>query len=231
MQHQRDGNIGQGRRQTWPVPATLQASNRRQATFAGTSVEMQNLNMSGDSADGQGWAAAHAALPDNFDWQTYLLYYPDLEDHGIATEAGRAAALPGVGPWGEGRLYRRVRCACCCGTRPARGSSTSTTATLQPLRSRRRCMRSWCWRPRCRGTPIEHYFSQSKEQNEVQWTPVPLESLLDVPRIIEACASRGNDRSQGQPPVPLNALQLGHQFCMQIVAILPQMIWQNESDM
>ena len=31
-----------------------------------------------------------------------------------------------------------------------------------------------------------HYFSQLKEQNEVTWTPTPLEALLDVDQIIEA---------------------------------------------
>ena len=31
-----------------------------------------------------------------------------------------------------------------------------------------------------------HYFSLLKEQNEVIWTPTPLETLLDVDQIIEA---------------------------------------------
>ena len=36
-----------------------------------------------------------------------------------------------------------------------------------------------------------HYFSQLKEQNEVTWTPTPLEALLDVDQIIEAWRLRG----------------------------------------
>ena len=36
-----------------------------------------------------------------------------------------------------------------------------------------------------------HYFSQQKEQNEVTWTPTPLEALLDVDQVIEAWRLRG----------------------------------------
>ena len=53
-------------------------------------------------------AALQRALPAEFDWQTYLLYHPDLRASGVSTEAqvkqhyikqGRA----------EGRVYKRLR--------------------------------------------------------------------------------------------------------------------------
>ncbi len=37
---------------------------------------------------------------------------------------------------------------------------------------------------------FEHYFSVYKEKNEVQWSPVPLEALLDVDKIISTWATR-----------------------------------------
>ena len=47
-----------------------------------------------------------------------------------------------------------------------------------------------------------HYSSPDKEQNEVAWTPTPLEALLDVDRLIAAWRQRGLTIHRARRPDP-----------------------------
>lgn len=54
-----------------------------------------------------------------------------------------------------------------------------------------------------------HYFSQQKEQNEVTWTPTPLEALLDVDQVIEAWRLRGTTIHRARPAHAALGVALG----------------------
>ena len=62
-----------------------------------------------------------------------------------------------------------------------------------------------CWRQGARACAqvkrdsFAHYFSQQKEQNEVTWTPTPLEALLDVDQVIDAWRLRGITIHRARP--------------------------------
>ena len=45
--------------------------------------------------------------------------------------------------------------------------------------------------PAAQRDSFEHYFSTKSELNEVQWSPAPVEGLLDVDYIIKFWANRG----------------------------------------
>ena len=53
-------------------------------------------------------AALQRALPAEFDWQTYLLYHPDLRASGVSTEAQAKQHYIKQGR-AEGRVYKRLR--------------------------------------------------------------------------------------------------------------------------
>ena len=53
-------------------------------------------------------AALQRALPAEFDWQTYLLYHPDLRASGVTTEAQAKQHYIKQGR-AEGRMYKRLR--------------------------------------------------------------------------------------------------------------------------
>ena len=53
-------------------------------------------------------AAMQRALPAEFDWQTYLLYHPDLRASGVTTEAQAKQHYIKQGR-AEGRVYKRLR--------------------------------------------------------------------------------------------------------------------------
>ena len=74
-----------------------------------------------------------------------------------------------------------------------------------------------------------HYFSQQKEQNEVTWTPTPLEALLDVDQVIEAWRLRGITIHRARPAraagglhkkqaANANVVQLRGAGCMPVAA-------------
>ena len=53
-------------------------------------------------------SALQRALPAEFDWQTYLLYHPDLRASGVSTEAQAKQHYIKQGR-AEGRVYKRLR--------------------------------------------------------------------------------------------------------------------------
>lgn len=127
-------------------------------------------------------------LPEAFDWQTYLQYNPDLQAHGITSEE---QAQRHYLDWGraEHRLYHRIRVllryTACTGLINQHYSHIAAFTLAAAVHA------ELVLAPAVQRDSFGHYFSQIKDQNEVQWAPAPLSSLLDVALIIEAWAARG----------------------------------------
>lgn len=45
--------------------------------------------------------------------------------------------------------------------------------------------------PAAKRDSFGHYFSVFKEQNEVSWTPAPLDSIMDVDKILATWRAKG----------------------------------------
>lgn len=129
-----------------------------------------------------------AGLPAEFDWQTYLLYYPDLRQAGIDTES---KARQHYLEWGhsEGRLHKRLRVllryTACTGLINQHYSHIAAFALSKALQS------ELVLPPAAQRDSFGKYFSTRKDENEVSWTPVHLSSLLDVEKIIDTWRIRG----------------------------------------
>lgn len=129
-----------------------------------------------------------AELLAEFDWQTYLIYYPDLKKAGIDTEA---KARQHYTAWGraEGRVHKRLRVilryTACTGLINQHYSHIAAFVLSYALRS------EIVLPPAVQRDSFGKYFSTRKDENEISWTPVPLVSLLDVEKIIEAWHIRG----------------------------------------
>ena len=119
---------------------------------------------------------------EDFDWQTYLLYYPDLKQAGIDTEEKARKHYKTFGR-GEGRLCKRLRVllryTACTGLINQHYSHIAAFVLSAALQS------EIVLPPAVQRDSFAKYFSTKKGENEVSWTPAPLESLLDVERIIE----------------------------------------------
>ncbi|KAL4423672.1 hypothetical protein ABPG75_000973 [Micractinium tetrahymenae] len=131
---------------------------------------------------------AFPGLPADFDAQTYLMYHPDLRRLGIDTadaakqhylQQGRA----------EGRPYRRLRVllryTACTGLINQQYSHIAAFALAAALGAELVLPPAVC------RDSFAHYFSVYKEKNEVRWSPVPLETLLDVDAIVAYWQPRG----------------------------------------
>jgi hypothetical protein len=131
---------------------------------------------------------AAPALPDTFDWQTYLMYYPDLRQENITSEADAQQHYLRYGR-AERRVYRRMRVllryTACTGLINQHYSHIAAFTLAAVVNA------ELVLPPAVQRDSFAHYFSQQKEQNEVQWTPAPLEGLLDVDHIIGHWAGRG----------------------------------------
>jgi hypothetical protein len=123
-----------------------------------------------------------------FDWQTYLLYYPDLVAAGVATEE---AAKQHYVRWGktEGRIPRRLRVllryTACTGLINQHYSHIAAFTLAAALNA------ELVLPPAVQRDSFAKYFSMRKDENEVNWSPVPLSTLLDVARIIQYWRARG----------------------------------------
>ncbi len=119
---------------------------------------------------------------EDFDWQTYLLYYPDLKQAGIDTEEKARKHYKAFGH-GEGRLCKRLRVllryTACTGLINQHYSHIAAFVLSAALQS------EIVLPPAVQRDSFAKYYSTRKGENEVSWTPAPLESLLDVERIIE----------------------------------------------
>lgn len=131
---------------------------------------------------------AFPGLPHDFDAQAYLMYHPNLRQLGIDTadaakqhylQQGRA----------EGRLFKRVRVllryTACTGLINQQYSHIAAFTLAAALGAELVLPPAVC------RDSFAHYFSVYKEKNEVRWSPVPLETLLDVEAIIRYWQPRG----------------------------------------
>ena len=127
-------------------------------------------------------------IPVDFDWQTYLLYHPELKDEGVVSEEtakhhylshGRAA----------GYVYRRLRVVlrytACTGLINQQYSHIAAFALAAVLGA------ELVLPPAVKRDSFAKYFSMDKTQNEVSWTPDHLETLLDTEKIIRFWKDRG----------------------------------------
>eukprot|EP00887_Chlorella_sp_A99_P002549 scaffold6.g2549.t1 len=130
----------------------------------------------------------YPGLPRGFDAQAYLAYHPDLHKLGVTTEDAAKQHYLDKGR-AEGRLYRRVRVmlryTACTGLINQHYSHIAAFSLAAVLGAEIVLPPAVC------RDSFAHYFSVFKEKNEVQWSPVPLDSLLDVEHIISFWRARG----------------------------------------
>lgn len=141
-----------------------------------------------------------------FDWQTYLLYYPDLKEAGIDTEG---KARQHYLAWGraEGRVHKRLRVilryTACTGLINQHYSHIAAFVLSYALHS------EIVLPPAAQRDSFGKYFSTRKDENEISWTPVPLNSLLDVGKVTETWRIRGMTVHEVHSP----------SFCLLTIAI------------
>ncbi|KAL3132707.1 hypothetical protein ABBQ32_009214 [Trebouxia sp. C0010 RCD-2024] len=127
-------------------------------------------------------------VPNDFDWQTYLLYNPELRDKGIGTQQQAEDHYVRVG-YTEGMIYKRLRVllryTACTGLINQHYSHIAAFSLCAVLGA------ELVLPPAVKRDSFAHYFSVFKEHNEVKWTPAPLESLLNVDKIVEFWRGRG----------------------------------------
>ncbi|KAI7838016.1 hypothetical protein COHA_008197 [Chlorella ohadii] len=123
-------------------------------------------------------------LPPDFDAQVYLLYHPELKQQGIDSPAAAARHYLAKGR-AEGRPYKRLRVllryTACTGLINQHYSHIAAFTLAAALGAELVLPPAVC------RDSFAHYFSVYKEKNEVQWSPVPLDALLDVDGIIAYC--------------------------------------------
>ena len=128
------------------------------------------------------------SVPADFDWQTYLLYNPELRDKGISTQQQAEDHYVRMG-YPEGMIYKRLRVllryTACTGLINQHYSHIAAFSLCAVLGA------ELVLPPAVKRDSFAHYFSVFKEHNEVKWTPAPLESLLNVDKIVEFWRGRG----------------------------------------
>ena len=128
------------------------------------------------------------SAPADFDWQTYLLYNPELRDAGIGTQQQAEDHYVQTG-YANGMIYKRLRVllryTACTGLINQHYSHIAAFSLCAVLGA------ELVLPPAVKRDSFAHYFSVFKEHNEVKWTPAPLESLLNVDKIVEFWRGRG----------------------------------------
>lgn len=128
------------------------------------------------------------SAPADFDWQTYLLYNPELRDAGISSQQQAEAHYIQTGYY-QGLMYKRLRVllryTACTGLINQHYSHIAAFSLSAVLGA------ELVLPPAVKRDSFAHYFSVFKEHNEVKWTPAPLDSLLDVDKIITFWQGRG----------------------------------------
>eukprot|EP01025_Chloroclados_australasicus_P029867 TRINITY_DN2984_c1_g1_i1.p1 TRINITY_DN2984_c1_g1~~TRINITY_DN2984_c1_g1_i1.p1 ORF type:complete len:520 (-),score=-1.73 TRINITY_DN2984_c1_g1_i1:147-1706(-) len=127
-------------------------------------------------------------IPVDFDWEIYLLYYPELKYKGIVDRISAEKHYLQYG-WIERRLYRRIkvvlRYTACAGLMNQQYSHISAIAlafavgaeVVLPCSVKRES--------------FEQYFHTDPSKNKLRWAPALLEDLLDVEYIIEYWKKQG----------------------------------------
>lgn len=129
-----------------------------------------------------------SSAPADFDWQTYLLYNPELRDAGIGSQQQAEEHYVQKG-YAQGMIYKRLRVllryTACTGLINQHYSHIAAFSLCAVLGA------ELVLPPAVKRDSFAHYFSVFKEHNEVKWTPAPLESLLNVDKIVEFWRGRG----------------------------------------
>jgi hypothetical protein len=131
--------------------------------------------------------AKDIAIPKLFDWETYLLYQPELRAAGIDTEKLAKQHYLDVGR-NKGFVYKRLRVVMrytACGGLINQQYSHIAAFSLAAVLGAELVLA-----PAVKRDSFAHYFSTFKEQNEVSWMAAPLESLLDVDAIVQYWANK-----------------------------------------
>uniref|UniRef100_A0A1D2A093 O-fucosyltransferase family protein n=1 Tax=Auxenochlorella protothecoides TaxID=3075 RepID=A0A1D2A093_AUXPR len=129
--------------------------------------------------------ALPAGLPEDFDAEAYRAYHPHLD-----LPSARAAAEHYLAHGREEglvahRLRVLLRYTACTGLINQHYSHIAAFSLASVLGAEVVLPPAVC------RDSFAHYFSVFKEKNEVQWAPVPLDSLLDVPALIAWWKARG----------------------------------------
>ena len=126
--------------------------------------------------------------PADFDWQTYLLYNPELRDAGIDSQQQAEEHYIKTGYF-QGLMYKRLRVllryTACTGLINQHYSHIAAFSLSAVLGA------ELVLPPAVKRDSFAHYFSVFKEHNEVKWTPAPLDSLLNVDKIIDFWQGKG----------------------------------------
>jgi hypothetical protein len=141
----------------------------------------------GGSAGGVIQKSGNDGVPASFDWQTYLLYHPEVKEAGVDSEEAAKRHYIEVGRQ-LGFIYKRLRVimryTACGGLINQQYSHIAAFSLAAVLGS------ELVLAPAVKRDSFAHYFSTFKEQNEVSWAPVPLESLLDVEALLSFWSNR-----------------------------------------
>lgn len=146
-------------------------------------------------------------IPADFDWQTYLLYHPELRDEGVVSEETAKQHYLNRGR-AEGYVYRRLRVVlrytACTGLINQQYSHIAAFALAAVLGA------ELVLPPAVKRDSFAKYFSMDKTQNEVSWTPDHLDTLLDTEKIIRFWKDRGLTVHRVRLQCPCMALDRMH---------------------
>ena len=130
------------------------------------------------------------SLPEDFDWQAYLAYYPDLLGSGISSEVEAQQHYLEHGRQ-EGRIHKRLKVllyyTACTGLINQHYSHIAAFTLSSAIGA------ELVLAPALQRDSFASYFSAHREQNEVTWTSMSTSQLLDVDRIIEEWRAHGMD--------------------------------------
>jgi hypothetical protein len=155
--------------------------NRRAALREAAKQQQQQQQLNSGREGGPGSVPLPPGLPPGFDPQVYLLYHPELRQQGVDSPTAAAQHYLSKGR-AEGRPYKRLRVllryTACTGLINQHYSHIAAFTLAAALGAELVLPPAVC------RDSFAHYFSVFKEKNEVQWSPVPLDALLDVDSII-----------------------------------------------
>lgn len=167
-----------------PKPKTVELPKPKLVTEAIQSP----LPVAQDSSPAPQNSTRITSVPADFDWQTYLLYNPELRDAGISSQQQAEAHYIQTGYY-QGLMYKRLRVllryTACTGLINQHYSHIAAFSLSAVLGA------ELVLPPAVKRDSFAHYFSVFKEHNEVKWTPAPLESLLNVDKIVDFWQGRG----------------------------------------
>lgn len=133
-------------------------------------------------------AMADPHLPADFSWKTYLLYHPDLRSYGITTQQQSEDHYLRQGR-NEGRLYKRMnlllRYSVCSGFINQHYSHIAAFSLAAVLGA------EIVLPVGCKRDSFGSTFNVDKTKNSMMWKSTPLDTILDVDKIIAYWAPKG----------------------------------------